>query len=383
MRLFTIVACVLCAATFMLAPTADAAKKIDVFVYTETVQWIGQAQAQDEADTLIKLIEGKKGLGEVVNDPAKAVEAWTKDHTVDKGNHIIVMFGDFPKEIYPNGKGDIKKGSVAEEFLDAGNTFSNSADYFFWGQGGRNEKEGLQNMMDIPGIVQWDDDTPMKVTKEGKALTPSLDDYNTDRPFHLDDLDNDWEIAHAEDVFVRGEVSLEPSKQFLQELEFSQRHLNIFRSEGARCEAVIYPILREVYKAYAEDYVLWIKEPLAYDATLSGTPDYFVATRSEFGKPVIGTPLVILVEAKKNDFEVGWGQCLAALIAAQKIQAAAAFPVYGIVTDGVMWQFGKLVGDTFTENLTPFSLGDLPRLFGAIDAVFKAAHNGSIAREEQ
>ena len=192
-----------------------------------------------------------------------------------------------------------------------------------------------------------------------------------------------FRIAHAEDVFVRGEVSLEPSKQFLQELEFSQRHLNIFRSEGARCQAVIYPILREVYKAYAEDYVLWIKEPLAYDATLSGTPDYFVATRSEFGKPVIGTPLVILVEAKKNDFEVGWGQCLAALIAAQKIQAAAAFPVYGIVTDGVMWQFGKLVGDVFTENLTPFSLGDMPRLFGAIDTVFKAVQNGGTAPAAQ
>ena len=197
-----------------------------------------------------------------------------------------------------------------------------------------------------------------------------------------------FRIAHAEDVFVRGEALLEPSKQFLQELEFSQRHLNIFRSEGARCEAVIYPILREVYKAYAEDYVLWIKEPLAYDAILSGTPDYFVATRSEFGKPVIGTPLVILVEAKKNDFEVGWGQCLAELIAAQKInaqkiQADAMFPVYGIVTDGVMWQFGKLVGDTFTENLTPFSLGDVPRLFGAIDTVFKAVQNGGTAHEEQ
>lgn len=198
MRLFTIVAGVLCVAIFALwVPTAEAASKVDIFVYTETVQWIGQGQAQDQADILIDNIKGKKGIGEVVNDPAKVIEAWTKKHTVDKGHHIIVMFGDFPIEIYPNGKGDIKKGSVAEEFLDAGNTFSNSADYFFWGKGGRNEKEGLQNMMDIPGIVQWDDNTPMKVTKEGKELTPTLDDYGTDRPFHLDQLEGDWELEIA------------------------------------------------------------------------------------------------------------------------------------------------------------------------------------------
>ena len=190
-------------------------------------------------------------------------------------------------------------------------------------------------------------------------------------------------IAHAEDVFVSGTAILNPSAQFVQELEFSQRYLNLFRSEGARCEAVIYPILREVYKAYADSYVLWIKEPLAYDAILSGTPDYFIATKSEFGKPVIGTPVVIVVEAKKNDFEVGWGQCLAELIAAQNIKEHARFPVYGIVTDGMMWQFGKLAGDVFTENITPFSLGDVPRLFGAINTVFKAVQNGGTATTEQ
>ena len=199
MRFFMIVAGVLCTATLALwAPTVDAAKKVDVFIYTDTVQWIGQGQAKDQAEILAKRIDGQQGFGEVLlHGPAKQVEAWTKEHTVDKGNHIIVMFGDFPQEIYPNGKGDTKKGSVAEEFLDAGNSYSNSADYFFWGQGGRNEKEGLQNMMDIPGIVQWDDDTPMKLTKEGKDLTPTLDDYATDRPFHLDQLEGDWELEIA------------------------------------------------------------------------------------------------------------------------------------------------------------------------------------------
>ena len=131
-----IVAGVLCAATLvLLAPTVDAAKKIDVFIYTDTVQWIGQAQAKEHAETLAKKIDGQQGFGEViVHGPAKQVEAWTKDHTVDKGNHIIVMFGDVPVEIYDVGK-DAKKETVAEEYLDAGNSYSNSADYFFLGTG--------------------------------------------------------------------------------------------------------------------------------------------------------------------------------------------------------------------------------------------------------
>lgn len=198
-----IVAGVLCAATLALwTPTADAANKVDIFIYTDTVQWIGQGQAKEQAEILADHLDGADGIGELIlHGPAKQVEAWTKKHTVEKGHHLIVMFGDVPPEIYDAGK-DAKKETVAEEYLDAGNSFSNSADYFFWGQGGRNEEGGIKNMMDIPDMVQWDDDTPMEVTKEGKELTPTLDDYATDRPFHVDKLKNDWEleIAFASDT---------------------------------------------------------------------------------------------------------------------------------------------------------------------------------------
>ena len=193
----------LCAAILIcLAPTTDAANKVDIFIYTDTVQWIGQAQAKEQAEILAEHLEGKDGIGELIlHGPAKDVEAWTEAHAVNNGHHIIVMFGDVPVEIYDAGK-DANKDTLAEEYLDAGNTFSNSADYFFWGQGARNEAQGLQNMMDIPGILQWDDDTPMRVTKEGKELTPTLEDYATDRPFHVDELDDDWvlEIAFASDT---------------------------------------------------------------------------------------------------------------------------------------------------------------------------------------
>ena len=87
----------------------------------------------------------------------------------------------------------------------------------------------------------------------------------------------------------------------------------------------------------------------------------------------VGTPLIMLVEAKKNDFEVGWGQCLAELVAAQRIKGDVEHPVYGIVSDGTLWQIGHLVNQTFTQNRMSFSVDNLPVLFGAINSVFKAA----------
>lgn len=53
--------------------------------------------------------------------------------------------------------------------------------------------------MDIPGITMWGENTPMTVTVDGIALTPSLVDFQTDRPFHLDELQGQW---FAEKIFA-------------------------------------------------------------------------------------------------------------------------------------------------------------------------------------
>lgn len=187
----------------------------------------------------------------------------------------------------------------------------------------------------------------------------------------IPDVQKKYGIRHIERDFIKIEEDVSPSEQFLQELEFNREYINVFASEEARCETIIFPVLREVYKGYADHYALWIKKLITYDDVLSGTPDYFISTRSELGKLVVGTPLIMLVEAQKNDFEQGWGQCLSELVAAQKINADPDIPVYGIVSDGIRWQFGQLVGDIFTQNWTGFSTDNLPILFGAIDSVFK------------
>ncbi len=180
-------------------PVTSLARNVDVCVYTETTQWIAQGAAQKQADILMKRLKGKPGIGKVENLNSKPAANWMKEHTEKNGNHVFVMYGDIPTTIYPGGCAK-KDGSIAEKYLEAGNTFTNSADYFFWGQGGRNKECGIQTMMDIDGIVQWDDNTPMKLTAEGKKYSPTLAKMKaieSDRPFHVDQLDKKWELEVA------------------------------------------------------------------------------------------------------------------------------------------------------------------------------------------
>ncbi|MEE6162542.1 hypothetical protein U9R62_14610 [Cylindrospermopsis raciborskii DSH] len=86
--------------------------------------------------------------------------------------------------------------------------------------------------------------------------------------------------------------------------------------------------------------------------------DYVVAKRSSRGK-VIFNFYLILVEAKKDNFEEGWGQCLAELIAAQKLNNQLNQTLYGIVSNGKIWEFSKLEEDNFVKNIEEYSISNL------------------------
>lgn len=187
---------------------------------------------------------------------------------------------------------------------------------------------------------------------------------------NIEQVQTEFNIAYHEERFIK-ENDVQPSTIFLDEFAFNQTYLPIYSSEGARSEAVIFPIFREVYKPYAHAYELWIQRPLSYDQKLSGTPDYLVSTRSPLGKTVLTLPILIVVEAKRNDFEQGWGQCLAELVAAQKLNNAPEREVYGIVTDGKRWEIGKLLQNQFIQNVPGYTVEQLPQLFGALQAVFE------------
>ncbi|NET60448.1 MAG: hypothetical protein F6K47_31215 [Symploca sp. SIO2E6] len=188
----------------------------------------------------------------------------------------------------------------------------------------------------------------------------AFSDYKT-----IAQVQQEYKIKYLEEDFIEI-TALKPSDFFVQEFEFSEQHMDIYTSESSRCENIIYPILREVYKGFVDKYTLWSHKSITYDTKLNGTPDYLFSTKSELGKTVLGLPIIIVVEAKKNDFSEGWGQCLAELIAVQKLNNTEELPVYGIVTDGELWQFGKLVSDQFTKSKLRITITDLDKIFGTI-----------------
>lgn len=179
----------------------------------------------------------------------------------------------------------------------------------------------------------------------------------------------EFQVRYDEANFVES-LAFNISDYFQDDLHLMMREGVVDNSEFAICENLIYPVLKEVWKQYRQHFILWSHQALTFDNRLTGFPEYILASRSPLGKIVFDKPYLLLVEAKQDNFEAAWAQCLAEMIAAQRLNQAS-IPVFGITSNGITWQFGKLEADIFIRNLTFYSLQDLESLFGAVNYLFQ------------
>ncbi|MBE9232777.1 hypothetical protein IQ231_14070 [Cuspidothrix issatschenkoi LEGE 03284] len=179
-----------------------------------------------------------------------------------------------------------------------------------------------------------------------------------------------FQITYTEDNFI-SELAFNISDYFREDLELMMRDAVVDNSEFAICENLIYPVLKEIWKTYRQHFILWSHQSLNYDEKLSGFPEYILAKRSPLGKVVFDQPYFILVEAKQDNFEAGWAQCLAEMIAAQRLNGEYQIIIFGIVSNGATWQFCKLENDILTKNSTYYTIQELDKLFSAVNFVFQ------------
>lgn len=120
------------------------------------------------------------------------------------------------------------------------------------------------------------------------------------------------------------------------------------RSEKARSEGIVAPILLEI-KVLNEHHInLFSGEPLDVDTTmgLNGECDFIFSTSPT--STTIDTPVFCLIEAKQHIIENSLGQCVAQMMGARlynQTEGSDISVIYGCVTTGEIWQFIKLEGD--------------------------------------
>lgn len=205
MRKLLIIATVFLALSFAMVATAG-----DLALYTGPTNagWITDDACRREADEMIIGLTGHFGSIDDFGDGAEpALGDWCVAHTGNGDIDVIITAsGTMPSSLYPfpNLEPD---GSNVEEFVDDGNVLINIADwiaYMSYEGGVRsadNGANGAANIFDVPGLSFGSRNNNMTVNADGAKYLPSLVDFTSDRPWHVEQFDGtDWEVTTFADA---------------------------------------------------------------------------------------------------------------------------------------------------------------------------------------
>lgn len=164
---------------------------------------------------------------------------------------------------------------------------------------------------------------------------------------------------------------LSPPSWLVEFLTGTELPLAISKSEKALSEAIIYPILAAIQRHHKHSVGLFSGEPLAA-AGLAGVCDFIFSLSPDTfeARP----PIVVLVEAKRQDLLKAVPQCVGEMIAAQFINQAANvdFPtIYGCVTTGLQWQFLRLTDREATVDPQLFNFPAIGDIMAVLDWIIR------------
>lgn len=167
--------------------------------------------------------------------------------------------------------------------------------------------------------------------------------------------------------FLQQASPVTPTPLLVQTLEENIPWAIAVGSEKARSEGIVTPILLEVKRQLKGQISVFSGEEFNVDVDrgLNGYVDFLIGqTDSQL---YLEAPIVVLVEAKKEDLKSGLGQCVAEMVAAQQFNLeskASVTTVYGTVTSGTVWIFLKLDEKTVMIDLTEYSVNPIEGLLG-------------------
>lgn len=194
-------------------------------------------------------------------------------------------------------------------------------------------------------------------------------DMNTQNFRNLGELIKFLKLQYRQKMKLE-DVGLQPScpEKLKEEIAFVLQEAAYDISTQAICENLVYPVLRESWRFFSDLLSLW-GNPKIDTAESEISPNYVFTKRSDFGKIVMETPYLCIVEVSTEHRNVGWMHTLWKMQEIRNQNPELRITVYGIMTNGETWEIGKLEQNVFTQYTQRYDIGDLDRLFQGICSV--------------
>ena len=138
-------------------------------------------------------------------------------------------------------------------------------------------------------------------------------------------------------------------------------------NEKSRSESIVYPVLSAVRELVPEPCAVYsgYRMDVDWDRGLVGECDFLIALAPPV--PPLRPPIATVVEAKRGEIELSYGQCIAQMVGAQRFNERHGQPdrpMYGCITSADAWLFLRLNGSQVTVDRQRRFLNDLGTLLG-------------------
>lgn len=172
----------------------------------------------------------------------------------------------------------------------------------------------------------------------------------------------------VEDLFA-GVPPVPPGEGLRAALPANVRLASVVSTEKARSEWMVAPILSDLWARYHGQIGVYSGANFSADpeAGLTGYCDYLLCRSPQ--QPDPDPPVLVAFEAKNEDIRGGLGQCVAAMIGAERYnrrEGRRLDAVFGCVTSGTAWRFLRLSGGVVTLDLREYGIGEVDRLLGIL-----------------
>ncbi len=188
--------------------------------------------------------------------------------------------------------------------------------------------------------------------------------------FTIEKIQSEFGILLSEQIGIFAKIPESKYSQFLSDtLDYNIPLALAINSEKSRSELIVMPILIELRKQLSNQIALFSGKEFTVDGQrgLNGFCDFMISKSPQ--QLIIEAPIMTLVEAKNDNIETGFGQCMAEMIAAQLFnqQKGNEIPkIYGVITTGSLWKFMELEGQTIAIDLNEYFLGNLGKIIGIL-----------------